>query len=152
VAAINVVLIDLSRDVWGYISLGYLRQRRWPASGLIDDAPQVNPIDFENAEGNLGIAKRTVQTLRGKAAGVTLAARPHGFDSAAQHRRGAGPYFDCLESPGARTGQGGRRSRADCRGIRGAWEVLGEAVQTVLRAAGSPSGYEKLKDFTADVR
>jgi len=113
VAAINVVLIDLSRDVWGYISLGYLRQRAVAGEWAHRTMPhKVNPIDFENAERQSRHRERTVQTLRGKAAGVTLAARPHGFDSAAQHRRGAGPYFDCLESPGARTGQGGRRSRS----------------------------------------
>jgi adenylosuccinate lyase len=149
VAAINVVLIDLSRDLWGYISLGYLRQR--PVAGEVGSSTmphKVNPIDFENAEGNLGIANAllrhfaeklpvsrwqrdltdsTVLRNLGVALGHTLIAW-----------RALGRGLDKVAADPARIA-------AD---INGAWEVLGEAIQTVLRAAGSPSGYERLKDFT----
>jgi adenylosuccinate lyase len=149
IAALNVVLIDLSRDVWGYISLGYLRQR--PVAGEVGSSTmphKVNPIDFENAEGNLGIANAllkhfaeklpisrwqrdltdsTVLRNLGVALGHTLIAW-----------RALGRGLDKVAADPARIA-------AD---MQGAWEVLGEAVQTVLRATGSPSGYERLKDFT----
>jgi adenylosuccinate lyase len=149
VAAINVVLIDLSRDVWGYVSLGYLRQRAVAGEVGSSTMPhKVNPIDFENAEGNLGIANAllkhfaeklpvsrwqrdltdsTVLRNLGVALGHTLIAW-----------RALGRGLDKVAADPSRIA-------AD---VSGAWEVLGEAVQTVLRAAGSPGGYERLKDFT----
>jgi adenylosuccinate lyase len=149
VAAVNVVLIDLSRDVWGYISLGYLRQRAIAGEVGSSTMPhKVNPIDFENAEGNLGIANAllkhfaeklpisrwqrdltdsTVLRNLGVALGHTLIAW-----------RALGRGLDKIAADPARIA-------AD---VEGAWEVLGEAVQTVLRAVGSPGGYERLKDFT----
>jgi adenylosuccinate lyase len=149
VAAINVVLIDLSRDVWGYVSLGYLRQRAVAGEVGSSTMPhKVNPIDFENAEGNLGIANAllrhfaeklpvsrwqrdltdsTVLRNLGVALGHTLIAW-----------RALGRGLDKVDADPARIA-------AD---VTAAWEVLGEAIQTVLRAAGSPSGYERLKDFT----
>ena len=149
VAAINVVLIDLSRDVWGYISLGYLRQRAVQDEVGSSTMPhKVNPIDFENAEGNLGIANAllrhfaeklpvsrwqrdltdsTVLRNLGVALGHTLIAW-----------RALGRGLEKVTADPVRIG-------AD---IGAAWEVLGEAVQTVLRASGSPGGYERLREFT----
>jgi len=149
VAAINVVLIDLSRDVWGYISLGYLRQRAVQDEVGSSTMPhKVNPIDFENAEGNLGIANAllrhfaeklpvsrwqrdltdsTVLRNLGVALGHTLIAW-----------RALGRGLEKVAADPVRIG-------AD---IGAAWEVLGEAVQTVLRASGSPGGYERLREFT----
>jgi adenylosuccinate lyase len=148
-AAINVILVDLCRDCWGYISLGYLRQRAVATEVGSSTMPhKVNPIDFENAEGNLGIANAllkhfseklpvsrwqrdltdsTVLRNLGVALGHTLIAW-----------RALGRGLDKVAADPARIA-------AD---IDGAWEVLGEAVQTVLRAAGVPEGYERLKDFT----
>jgi adenylosuccinate lyase len=148
-AAANVILIDLCRDCWGYISLGYLRQRAVATEVGSSTMPhKVNPIDFENAEGNLGIANAllkhfaeklpisrwqrdltdsTVLRNLGVALGHTLIAW-----------RALGRGLDKVAADPARIA-------AD---IDGAWEVLGEAVQTVLRAAGVPEGYERLKDFT----
>ncbi len=148
-AAINVVLIDLARDFWGYISLGYLRQRAHAAEVGSSTMPhKVNPIDFENGEGNLGIANAllrhfseklplsrfqrdltdsTVLRNLGVALGHTLIAW-----------RSLGRGLGKIEADAARVG-------AD---LAGAWEVLGEAVQTVLRAAGVPGGYERLKEHT----
>jgi adenylosuccinate lyase len=149
VAAVNVVLIDLSRDVWGYISLGYLRQRAVAGEVGSSTMPhKVNPIDFENAEGNLGIANALLRHFAEKLPvsrwqrdltdstvlrnlGVAL-----GHTLIAWRALGRGLEKVAADPP---------RIAAD---VAGAWEVLGEAVQTVLRAAGSPSGYERLKDFT----
>jgi adenylosuccinate lyase len=148
-AAANVVLIDLSRDCWGYISLGYLRQRAVATEVGSSTMPhKVNPIDFENAEGNLGIANAllkyfaeklpvsrwqrdltdsTVLRNLGVALGHTLIAW-----------RALGRGLDKVAADPARI----------ATDIDGAWEVLGEAVQTVLRAVGVPDGYERLKEFT----
>jgi adenylosuccinate lyase len=148
-AALDVVLIDFSRDVWGYISLGYLRQRAVAGEVGSSTMPhKVNPIDFENAEGNLGIANALLRHFAEKLPvsrwqrdltdstvlrnlGVALA---HVLIAWRALERGLGK----IEPDPARMG-------AD---LENAWEVLGEAVQTVLRAAGVPNGYELLKDFT----
>jgi adenylosuccinate lyase len=148
-AAINVVLIDFARDTWGYISLGYLRQRAVAGEVGSSTMPhKVNPIDFENAEGNLGIANALLHHFSSKLpisrwqrdltdstvlrnVGVALA---HGLVAWNALQRGLGKI---AADPGA--------IGAD---IDAAHEVLGEALQTALRAAGVPNGYELLKDFT----
>jgi adenylosuccinate lyase len=148
-AAANVVCTDLCRDLWGYISLGYLRQRA--VSGEVGSSTmphKVNPIDFENAEGNCGLANAllrhfaeklplsrwqrdltdsTVLRNLGVALGHTLIAW-----------RALGRGLDKIEADPA-------RMAAD---FASSWEVLAEAIQTVLRAAGIPEGYERLKEFT----
>jgi adenylosuccinate lyase len=149
VAAANVVCIDLCRDLWGYVSLGYLRQRALAGEVGSSTMPhKVNPIDFENAEGNCGLGNAllrhfaeklpvsrwqrdltdsTVLRNLGVALGHTLIAW-----------RALGRGLGKIEADPA-------RMTAD---LAAAWEVLGEAVQTVLRAAGVPDGYERLKEFT----
>ena len=88
-ARLNTVLIDLCRDMWGYISIGYFRQRAVAGEVGSSTMPhKVNPIDFENAEGNLGAVERPAALPGGQAAGLALAARPHGLDGPAQCRRG----------------------------------------------------------------
>jgi adenylosuccinate lyase len=149
VAAINVILIDFARDVWGYISLGYLKQRAVAGEVGSSTMPhKVNPIDFENAEGNFGIANALLHHFATKLpisrwqrdltdstvlrnVGVALAHTLIGWSAL---QRGLGK----IAADPARIG-------AD---IDRAHEVLGEALQTVLRAAGVPNGYELLKDFT----
>ncbi|MEJ1960691.1 MAG: adenylosuccinate lyase [Gammaproteobacteria bacterium] len=149
VAALDTVLIDLCRDFWGYISLGYFRQRPNAAEVGSSTMPhKVNPIDFENAEGNLGVANALLRHFSDKLPisrwqrdltdstvlrnlGVALGHALIGWRSL---ERG----LTKIESSPATLA-------AD---IDDAWEVLGEAVQTVLRAAGVPNGYEKLKDLT----
>jgi adenylosuccinate lyase len=149
VAALDVVLIDFARDCWGYISLGYLRQRAVPGEVGSSTMPhKVNPIDFENAEGNLGVANALLRHFAEKLPvsrfqrdltdstvlrnlGVALAHALVGWRSLA---RGLAK----IEPDPARLA-------AD---LDRAWEVLGEAIQTALRAAGVPNGYERLKDFT----
>ncbi len=152
-AATNVMLIDLARDVWGYVSLGYLRQRAVAGEVGSSTMPhKVNPIDFENAEGNLGLANALLRHFSDKLpisrwqrdltdstvlrnVGVALAHSQIAWRSLA---RGLGK----IEADPA-------RMAAD---LSAAHEVLGEAIQTVLRAAGVSHGYEKLKDFTRGQR
>ncbi len=99
----NTVVIDLCRDIWGYISLGYFKSRPTPGEVGSSTMPhKVNPIDFENAEGNLGLANELLALLRREVAGVALAARSHRLDRDAQLRRGAGAYIDrarCRAAP-----------------------------------------------------
>jgi len=149
VAAINVVLIDFSRDVWGYISLGYLRQRAVAGEVGSSTMPhKVNPIDFENAEGNLGIANALLKHFAEKLP-VSRWQRDL-TDSTVLRNLGVALGHTLIAWRAL--GRGLEKIAADpariAADVEGAWEVLGEAVQTVLRATGSPSGYERLKDFT----
>jgi adenylosuccinate lyase len=149
VAAINVVLIDLSRDVWGYISLGYLRQRAVAGEVGSSTMPhKVNPIDFENCEGNLGIANALLKHF----AQVLPVSRWQRDLTDSTVLRNIGVALGHTLIAWRALGRGMGKVAADperiAADISNAWEVLGEAVQTVLRATGSPSGYERLKDFT----
>ena len=148
-AGLNVIFIDLCRDFWGYVSLGYLRQRSVAAEVGSSTMPhKVNPIDFENAEGNLGVANALLRHFSEKLPisrwqrdltdstvlrnlGVALA---HALVAYSALARG----LEKITSDPARL-------QAD---VAAAWEVLAEAVQTVMRASGVPNGYDRLKDFT----
>ena len=145
----NTILIDFSRDVWGYISLGYFRQALKPGEVGSSTMPhKVNPIDFENAEGNFGIANAlfvhfaeklpisrwqrdltdsTVLRALGTAFGHTLIA------------------LDALLRGLAKLSVNTARIDAD---LDANWEVLAEAVQTVMRRHGLPEPYEQLKALT----
>jgi len=148
-AAANVICIDLSRDLWGYISLGYLRQRAAPGEVGSSTMPhKVNPIDFENAEGNCGIANALLRHFSDKLP-VSRWQRDL-TDSTVLRNLGValGHSLIAWSSLGrglAKIEPDTARMRAD---LDASWEVLGEAVQTVLRAAGVPGGYERLKEFT----
>src|SRR6201999_1268067 len=148
-AAVNVILIDLCRDFWGYISLGYLRQRAVAGEVGSSTMPhKVNPIDFENAEGNLGIANALLKHFAEKLPvsrwqrdltdstvlrnlGVALGHTLLGYDS-------------CLRGLGKL--QADRERLAS--DLDASWEVLAEPIQTVMRRYGITGGYEKLKDLT----
>ena len=148
-AAIDVILIDLCRDFWGYISLGYLRQRALAAEVGSSTMPhKVNPIDFENAEGNFGVANALLRHFSEKLPisrwqrdltdstvlrnlGVALGHALIGFAALARGLE------KIVADPA--------RLQAD---VNAAWEVLAEPVQTVLRAAGVANGYERLKEFS----
>jgi adenylosuccinate lyase len=149
VAATNVVLIDLCRDVWGYISLGYLRQRM--VAGEIGSSTmphKVNPIDFENAEGNLGLANALLRHF-GEKLPVSRWQRDLS-DSTVLRNLGVALGHTLIAW--SSLGRGLSRIEADAARMAGdladSWEVLAEAVQTALRAAGVPDGYERLKDLT----
>jgi adenylosuccinate lyase len=148
-AAANVILIDLSRDVWGYISIGYLRQRAVAGEVGSSTMPhKINPIDFENGEGNLGVANALLRHFSDK---LPISRWQRDLtDSTVLRNLGVALAHTLIAWRSILRGLGRiepdpARLAAD---LDGAWEVLGEAVQTVLRAAGIPNGYEKLKDFT----
>jgi adenylosuccinate lyase len=149
VAAIDTVLIDLSRDFWGYISLGYFRQRPNAAEVGSSTMPhKVNPIDFENAEGNLGVANALLRHFADK---LPISRWQRDLTDSTVLRNLGVAFAHALigwcslERGLAKIDADPARLAAD---VNSAWEVLGEAVQTVLRAAGVPGGYEKLKDFS----
>ncbi len=148
-AATNIVLIDLCRDFWGYISLGYLRQRAVAGEVGSSTMPhKVNPIDFENAEGNLGVANALLRHFADK---LPLSRWQRDLtDSTVLRNLGVARGHTLIAWNSL--GRGLTRIEADPArmeaDLSGAWEVLGEAVQTVLRAAGVAGGYERLKDFT----
>jgi adenylosuccinate lyase len=152
-AGTNVVFIDLSRDLWGYISLGYLRQRALPGEVGSSTMPhKVNPIDFENAEGNCGVANALLRHFADK---LPLSRWQRDLTDSTVLRNLGVALAHALIAWSA-LGRGltkieadGERMAAD---LAATWEVLGEAVQTVLRAAGVPGGYERLKEFTRGAR
>jgi adenylosuccinate lyase len=148
-AAVNVVLLGLCRDFWGYISLGYLKQRAAAAEVGSSTMPhKVNPIDFENAEGNLGIANALLRHFAEK---LPISRWQRDLtDSTVLRNVGValGHTLIAWRSLGRGLGKVDADAAALTADLDGAWEVLGEAVQTVLRAAGIPGGYERLKEHT----
>ena len=149
VAAINVILIDFARDVWSYISLGYLRQR--PVSGEVGSSTmphKINPIDFENAEGNLGIANALLRHFADKLP-VSRWQRDL-TDSTVLRNLGVALAHSLIAWRAVSRGLSKIDPDAQriAEDLHQAWDVLGEAVQTVMRAQGVPNGYEQLKAFT----
>jgi adenylosuccinate lyase len=153
-AGINTILVDFSRDTWGYISLGYLRQRAVAGEVGSSTMPhKVNPIDFENAEGNLGIANALLHHFATK---LPISRWQRDLtDSTVLRNVGVALAHSLIAWNALQRGLGkiAANPAAIAADLDGAYEVLGEALQTALRAAGVPNGYELLKDFTrgADV-
>ncbi len=148
-AAVNVIVTDLCRDLWGYISLGYLRQRAVADEVGSSTMPhKVNPIDFENAEGNCGIANALLRHFSEK---LPISRWQRDLTDSTVLRNLGVALAHTLIAWSA-LGRGLGKVEADAarmaRDLDTLWEVLGEAVQTVLRAAGVPDGYERLKEFT----
>ncbi len=148
-ARFNTVLLDFCRDIWGYISLGYFRQKLVEGEVGSSTMPhKVNPIDFENAEGNLGLANAVLRHLAEKLP-VSRWQRDL-TDSTALRNLGAGFGHSLLAVESALRGIGklepdAARMAAD---LDASWEVLGEAVQTVMRRYGLPNPYEQMKALT----
>ena len=148
-AAVNTVLVDFARDTWGYISLGYLRQRAVAGEVGSSTMPhKVNPIDFENAEGNLGVANALLHHFAAK---LPISRWQRDLTDSTVLRNVGVALAHSLIAWNA-LGRGLGKIAADPQRIGAdidrAHEVLGEALQTALRAAGVPNGYELLKDFT----
>jgi adenylosuccinate lyase len=144
----NTVLLGLDRDLWGYISLGYFRQKtRKGEVGSSTMPHKVNPIDFENSEGNLGLANALLRHLADKLP-VSRWQRDLS-DSTALRNAGAAlghtliAWNACLRGL-AKLEADPQRLAAD---LEANWEVLTEAVQQVMRRHGAAGGYEKLKAF-----
>jgi adenylosuccinate lyase len=152
-AAVNTLLIDLCRDIWGYVALGHLRQSATAGEVGSSTMPhKINPIDFENAEGNLGLANALLHFFATKLPisrwqrdlsdstvlrnlGVALAHSLIGYKSL---QRGLGKITPDRERMALE--------------LEGTYEILAEAIQSVLRAHGVPHGYELLRDLTRGTR
>ncbi|MGE5170905.1 MAG: adenylosuccinate lyase [Rudaea sp.] len=148
-ARANTILVDLDRDVWGYVSLGYFRQRmREGEVGSSTMPHKVNPIDFENSEGNLGIANALLRHLAEKLP-VSRFQRDL-TDSTVLRNLGVALGHSLLGFAALR--QGLAKLEADPERIAADldanWEVLAEAIQTVMRRYGLPEPYEQLKALT----
>ena len=145
----NTILIDLCRDVWGYVSLGYFRQQAAKDEVGSSTMPhKVNPIDFENAEGNLGVANALLAHFADKLP-VSRWQRDLS-DSTVQRNLGVSLGYVLIALRSLR--QGLDKLQVDdaalAADVDAAWEVLAEAVQTVMRRCGVPEPYEKLKAVT----
>ncbi len=148
-AQFNTTLIDFSRDIWGYISVGYFRQKLMANEVGSSTMPhKVNPIDFENAEGNLGIASAMLDHMARKLP-VSRWQRDLS-DSTVLRNIGVGIAHSVIAI--LSTLAGIRKLEPDTAAMRAdldnAWEVLAEPVQTVMRRYGVPKPYEKLKALT----
>ncbi len=145
----NTVLVDLCRDVWGYISLGYFKQKLKEGEVGSSTMPhKVNPIDFENAEGNFGLANALFEHFSAKLPisrwqrDLTDSTVLRALGTAFGHTQIA---LDSLAKGLGKLETNPERLDAD---LDASWEVLAEAVQTVMRRHGLPNPYEQLKALT----
>jgi adenylosuccinate lyase len=149
VSRFNVVLIDFDRDIWGYISLGYFRQRT--VAGEIGSSTmphKVNPIDFENSEGNLGVANALLEHLARK---LPISRWQRDLtDSTVLRTMGTALAHCTIAWSAALTGLGKLQAvpEAMSHDLDVTWEVLAEPIQTVMRRYGVPQAYERLKELT----
>lgn len=149
IARFNTILIDFDRDVWGYISLGYFKQR--PVEGEVGSSTmphKVNPIDFENSEGNLGIANAIMKHLAEK---LPISRFQRDLtDSTVLRNLGVGIGHSLIAYEA--TLKGLSKLEADERrleeDLEASYEVLAEPIQTVMRRYGIEKPYEKLKELT----
>jgi adenylosuccinate lyase len=145
----NTVLLDFARDMWSYISLGYFKQKLIAGEVGSSTMPhKVNPIDFENAEGNLGLANALLGHFAEKLPVSRL--QRDLTDSTVLRNLGVAIGHAALAYQSLLAGL--QKIELDegrlAEDLDRAWEVLGEAVQTVMRAHGIPDAYDRLKDFT----
>ncbi|WOP15606.1 adenylosuccinate lyase [Ottowia sp. SB7-C50] len=148
-ARANTICIDLARDIWGYISLGYFKQKTKAGEIGSSTMPhKVNPIDFENAEGNLGLANAVLRHLSEK---LPISRWQRDLtDSTVLRNMGVALGYAVLAYQSLLTGLNKLElnEAALAADLDGAWEVLAEPIQTVMRRFGVPGAYEKLKDAT----
>jgi adenylosuccinate lyase len=149
VARTNTILIDFSRDVWGYVSLGYFKQRLKDGEVGSSTMPhKVNPIDFENAEGNLGMANALLRHLSEK---LPISRWQRDLtDSTVLRNMGVALGYATLAYSSLLTGLNKLEinEAAIAEDLDSSWEVLAEPIQTVMRRFGLPQPYEQLKKFT----
>ena len=149
ISRINTILIDFDRDIWAYISLGYFKQKT--VAGEIGSSTmphKVNPIDFENSEGNLGLANALLAHLSEK---LPISRWQRDLtDSTVLRNMGVGFGYSLLAYHATLKGI----SKLEVNEARlledldNSWEVLAEPIQTVMRRYGIPEPYEKLKALT----
>ena len=149
VARSNTILIDLARDMWGYISLGYFKQKLKDGEIGSSTMPhKVNPIDFENAEGNLGLANALLRHLSEK---LPISRWQRDLtDSTVLRNMGVALGYAALAHQSLATGLGKLQLNEErlAEDLDAAWEVLAEPIQTVMRRYGVAGAYEKLKAAT----
>ncbi|WP_107971865.1 adenylosuccinate lyase [Neisseria elongata] len=149
VSRINTILIDFNRDVWGYISLGYFKQKVKAGEVGSSTMPhKVNPIDFENSEGNLGMANAVLAFLSEKLP-VSRWQRDL-TDSTVLRNMGVGIGYAVLGLAAHLRGLNKLEANpaALAADLDATWELLAEPIQTVMRRYGVANPYEKLKDLT----
>ena len=149
ISRFNTILIDFNRDIWGYISLGYFKQKTVAGEVGSSTMPhKVNPIDFENAEGNLGLANAVLQHLSAKLP-VSRWQRDL-TDSTVLRNMGVGAGYSLIAYQSALKGIGKLELNAAriAQDLDSSWEVLAEPIQTVMRRYGIEKPYEKLKELT----
>ncbi|NVO04487.1 MAG: adenylosuccinate lyase, partial [Rhodoferax sp.] len=143
VARTNTILIDLSRDIWGYVSLGYFKQKlRDGEVGSSTMPHKVNPIDFENAEGNLGLANAVLRHMAEK---LPISRWQRDLtDSTVLRNIGVGLGYSALAYQSLMTGLNKLEinKAAIAADLDASWEVLAEPIQTVMRRFGLPQPYE----------
>ena len=146
---VNNILIDLCRDIWSYVSRGVLKQKRVPGEVGSSTMPhKINPIQFENAEGNLGLANSILGHLSNK---LPISRMQRDLtDSTTLRNQGVAMGYSYLACKNILKGL--KRITVNKPGMKkelnSHWEVLAEAVQTVLRKSGSDNAYEQLKNMT----
>lgn len=149
VARFNTILIDFDRDIWGYISLGYFKQKTIEGEVGSSTMPhKVNPIDFENSEGNLGIANAILQHLASK---LPISRWQRDLtDSTVLRNLGVGFAHSIIAYESTLKGISKLEINIQriSEDLDASWEVLAEPVQTVMRRYAVPNAYEKLKELT----
>jgi adenylosuccinate lyase len=153
VARTNTILIDLSRDIWGYVSLGYFKQRLKAGEIGSSTMPhKVNPIDFENAEGNLGLSNAMLRHLSEK---LPISRWQRDLsDSTVLRNMGVALGYAVLAHQSLLQGLNKLELNPDAlhADLDNAWEVLAEPIQTVMRRYGVSGAYEQLKEVTRGQR
>ena len=148
-ARVDTILIDLARDIWGYVSLGYFKQRLKAGEIGSSTMPhKVNPIDFENAEGNFGLANALLRHLAEK---LPISRWQRDLtDSTVLRNMGVALGYAVLGLSSLQAGLGKLELNAEAldADLDAAWEVLAEPIQTVMRRYGIDGAYEKLKAAT----
>ncbi len=149
ISRFNTILIDFDRDIWGYISMGFYKQRTIAGEIGSSTMPhKVNPIDFENSEGNLGLANAVFQHLSAK---LPISRWQRDLtDSTVLRNMGVGMAYSLIAYQSALKGiskleMNEQRLASD---LDNSWEVLAEPIQTVMRRYGIEKPYEKLKELT----
>jgi adenylosuccinate lyase len=148
-ARTNTILIDLNRDIWGYISLGYFKQKVVAGEVGSSTMPhKVNPIDFENAEGNLGLANALLKHLSEKLP-VSRWQRDL-TDSTVLRNMGVALGYTLLAYESCLKGLNKLEANPQClaEDLNNSWEVLAEPIQTVMRRYNIENAYDKLKELT----
>ena len=150
---INTVLIDFNRDIWSYISIGYFKQKKVEGETGSSTMPhKVNPIDFENSEGNLGLANALLHHMAEK---LPISRWQRDLtDSTVIRNMGSAFAYSLIAYQASLKGAGKLElnSEALARDLADSWEVLAEPVQTIMRKFGIEEPYEKLKSLTRGQR